>query len=95
MRVYRRVTGQGLREAQAAMEGVPTIVGHFDPGRAETIVADFKAAGASAELAHPDAAPPGSTSPDVASDLAKLAELHHAGCLTDGEFAAAKARTLG
>lgn len=38
---------------------------------------------------------PAASGPDVAGQLAKLAELHQAGALTDDEFAAAKQRLLG
>ena len=41
------------------------------------------------------AAPAPASSPDLITELKKLADLHSAGVLTDDEFAAAKARLLG
>jgi ribosomal protein L7/L12 len=50
LRVYRAVTGASLREAQAAMEHVPCVVGYFPPDEAETLAAELRSVGAMADV---------------------------------------------
>jgi hypothetical protein len=83
-----------LKEAYAAFEQVPTLIGYFPPAEAERIRGELAAAGCSAAVADstsdgPDAAR------GLADELSRLARLHEAGSLTADEFAAAKARLLG
>jgi Ribosomal protein L7/L12 C-terminal domain/Short C-terminal domain len=93
LRVYRRLTGAGLKEAQAAFEQVPTLIGHFPPDEAERIRQELCAAGCSVEVAAPGT--PAEPDGAVADELRTLAQLHDAGSLSAEEFAAAKARVLG
>jgi hypothetical protein len=53
LRAYRRLTGAGLKEAQAAFEQVPTLVGYFPHAEAERMQRELSAAGCSVELAEP------------------------------------------
>ena len=56
---------------------------------------DAKFAEQDAQQYEQQAAPPAAPEEDATAQLAKLAELHTQGVLTDEEFAAAKAKILG
>jgi hypothetical protein len=83
--------------AGAATAGVAY---HAGQRRAEQDQYNQQAADAYATRARPEpppqyvAPPPASTGGEV-DELSRLAQMHDAGTLTDGEFAAAKAQLLG
>lgn len=95
IKVYRRVTGAGLREAVAAVEAGPAMVGSFEASEAEALVGEFETLGcvATAELLTEPAEP--AVDSGIAAELRELSEMHAAGVLSADEFAAAKARVLG
>lgn len=97
LRTYRSLTRASLKEAYAAFEQVPTLIGYFPTADAERMQRELSAAGCSVEVAGPE--PPddgdGDDAGSVADELKALAALHEAGSLSAEEFAAAKARVLG
>jgi ribosomal protein L7/L12 len=97
IKVHRKITRAGLREAKAAMEAVPTVVGRFTPEAAKQVRASFESAGAAVRVDAPTAEPvtvESGESISLTAELARLAELHSAGALTAEEFAAAKAKAI-
>lgn len=96
LRAYRAITGASLRDARAALEQVPTVVGHFPQSEAERIRDELAAVGCTVEVEVKGPPEPANTSEgDIAAELTALARLHEAGSLSAEEFAAAKARVLG
>lgn len=95
IKVYREITRLGLREAKAAIDGAPTLVGYFEPGEAARLGEAFSAVGATVQVADPTAGTADSEGVGMAAELAELARLHESGALSADEFAAAKARVLG
>jgi Ribosomal protein L7/L12 C-terminal domain len=95
LKAYRRLTRASLKEAYAAFEQVPTLIGYFPPAEAERMRAELTAAGCTVEVAVPATDDPGEAGEQsLAGELSALAQLHEAGSLTADEFAAAKARLL-
>jgi ribosomal protein L7/L12 len=92
LRAYRKLTRASLKDAQAAFEQVPNLIGYFPPAEAAHIRDGLAAAGCTVELAGPTTDGPGERS--LAGELRALAQLHGAGSLTADEFATAKARLL-
>ncbi|MEA2201878.1 MAG: Ribosomal protein C-terminal domain [Solirubrobacteraceae bacterium] len=97
VKIYRRATRAGMREAMNAIEALPTVVGRFEQEKADALMREFQAAGCSvtAELLT-DPGPEGEAAgrDGLAAELAQLSKLHSDGALSADEFAAAKARLL-
>ncbi|NEN04782.1 hypothetical protein G3T36_02760 [Diaminobutyricibacter tongyongensis] len=91
--------------AQAFVDAVTAAVEHArtaglstpsaSPAPASAAPASAPASAAPASAPPPSATPAPSTSSSTADELAKIADLHDRGALTDEEFAAAKAKILG
>ena len=92
----RQVTSIGTKKGvgneilQLTVSGAGIEIRNLQSGRASA-TADLIRDAQNAQTAAPSAPP----APSSADELAKLAEMHAAGILTDEEFSAAKARILG
>jgi ribosomal protein L7/L12 len=93
LKAYRKLTRASLKDARAAFEQVPRLIGYFPPAEATRMRDELTAAGCTVELGGPTKDGPSERS--MADELGALAQLHDAGSLTADEFAAAKARLLG
>jgi len=82
-----------LRSGDAGSPTIETF--RPDPGRTQAFVDAVTAAVAHAKASAASAAAPAPTPASTADELAKIADLHDRGALTDDEFAAAKAKILG
>jgi hypothetical protein len=82
----------GGESIDIAISGRSATISQVAHGRAETLIAAFRQVRSGARA--PGPAPHATSAPDLADQIRKLSELHHAGILTSEEFNSKKADLL-